>query len=124
MGRKKIYSEYKRRIDLTLTETAIKWLRTKQVELTARSLSDAIERMAREQSEALDLSSDEQNQTLVLNQEDSETLVKALLNPPSSIKLTLNKEDSEALAKALLNPPLPNKALLAAATLYQQTISA
>jgi hypothetical protein len=84
-----------------LTETAIEWLRTKQVELTARSLSDVIERMAREQNETPDPPGDEQNQTLVLNQEDSETLVKTLLNPP-----------------------LPNKALLAVAARHQQAISA
>jgi uncharacterized protein (DUF1778 family) len=124
MAGKKIYGEKKKQISLSLTKTAVKWLEAKQAQLTARSLSDVIERMAREQSEALDLSSDEQNQTLVLNQEDSEALVKALLNPPSSIKLTLNKEDSEALAKVLLNPPLPNEALRAAALKYKQIISA
>lgn len=92
MGRKKIYSEDKRRIDLTLTETAIKWLRTKQVELAATSLSDAIERMAREQNEVPCLPDNEKDQTLKLNSEDSEALVETLFNPPS-----------------------PNKALLAAA---------
>lgn len=101
MGRKKIYSEDKRRLDLTLTETAVKWLRTKQVELTATSLSDAIERMAREHNEVPCLPNNEKDQTL-----------------------KLNSEDSEALVDALLHPPLPNEALLAAAVRYQQTMSA
>ena len=48
MARKKIYSEGKRRLSLTLTDTAIKWLQLKQTQLTASSLSDAIERMARD----------------------------------------------------------------------------
>lgn len=48
MARKKIYSETKRRLSLTLTDTAIKWLTVQQALLTASSLSDAIERMARE----------------------------------------------------------------------------
>jgi acyl-homoserine lactone acylase PvdQ len=48
MARKKIYSEKKRRLSLTLTDTAIKWLESRQTQLTASSLSDAIERMARE----------------------------------------------------------------------------
>lgn len=48
MARKKIYSEEKRRLSLTLTDTAIKWLESKQTQLTASSLSDVIERMARE----------------------------------------------------------------------------
>lgn len=89
MGRKKIYSEDKRRIDLTLTETAIQWLRTKQVELTARSLSDAIERMAREENEVPCLPDNEEDQTLKLDSGDSEFLVKALLNPPSPKKALL-----------------------------------
>lgn len=84
-----------------MTDTAIKWLRTKQVELTATSLSDAIERMAREENEVPFLPDNEKDQTLKLNSEDSEALVEALLNPPSH-----------------------NKALLAAAVLYRQTISA
>jgi uncharacterized protein (DUF1778 family) len=83
MGRKKIYSESKSKLNLSLTETAIKWLEAKQAQLTARSLSDAIERMAREQNETSDPPGDEQTQTLTLNQEDSEALVKVLLNPPS-----------------------------------------
>jgi len=97
MGRKKIYSENKRRIDLTLTETAVKWLRTKQVELTATSLSDAIERMAREQNEVPCHLSNEETQTLIFN-----------------------KEDGEAFVEALLNPHPPNEALSAAAARYQQ----
>ena len=48
MARKKIYSETKVRLSLSLTETAIKWLEVKQAQLTASSLSDVIERMARE----------------------------------------------------------------------------
>jgi hypothetical protein len=48
MPRKKIYSEPKRKVSLSLTETATKWLEGKQVELTASSLSDVIERLARE----------------------------------------------------------------------------
>ena len=48
MARKKIYSEAKRRLNLTLTDTAIKWLESRQTQLTASSLSDAIERMARD----------------------------------------------------------------------------
>lgn len=48
MARKKIYSERKRRLNLTLTDTAIKWLESQQIQLTASSLSDTIERMARE----------------------------------------------------------------------------
>lgn len=49
MAGKKIYGEAKRKLNLTLTDTAIKWLEAKQTELTANSLSDAIERMARKQ---------------------------------------------------------------------------
>jgi hypothetical protein len=48
MARKKIYSETKRRVNLSLTETATKWLEEKQAQLTASSLSDVIERLARE----------------------------------------------------------------------------
>ena len=48
MPRKKIYSEPKRKINLSLTETAIKWLEEQRVQLTASSLSDVIERLARE----------------------------------------------------------------------------
>ena len=48
MPRKKIYNERKRRFTMTLTETAIKWLEQRQIELSANSLSDVIERMARE----------------------------------------------------------------------------
>lgn len=33
---------------MTLTETAIKWLEQKQIEIKASSLSDVIERMARD----------------------------------------------------------------------------
>ncbi len=48
MSRKKIYSEPKRKVNLSLTETATKWLEEKRVQLTASSLSDVIERLARE----------------------------------------------------------------------------
>jgi hypothetical protein len=48
MAGKKIYQESKRRFTMTLTNTAIQWLEQKQVELSANSLSDVIERMARE----------------------------------------------------------------------------
>ncbi|MEO1378140.1 MAG: hypothetical protein AAFW70_28480 [Cyanobacteria bacterium J06635_10] len=47
MARKKIYGEEKRRVNLTLTQTAVKWLEDKRVELGANSLSDVLERMAR-----------------------------------------------------------------------------
>ncbi len=47
MARKKIYNESKRRFTMTLTETAIQWLRSQQAKLGANSVSDAIERMAR-----------------------------------------------------------------------------
>jgi hypothetical protein len=47
MAGKKIYNESKRRFTMTLTDTAIKWLEDKQLELGANSLSDVIERMAR-----------------------------------------------------------------------------
>ena len=47
MAGKKIYNESKRRFTMTLTETAIKWLEDKQLELGANSLSDVVERMAR-----------------------------------------------------------------------------
>lgn len=97
MAGKKIYGEKKSQISLTLTKTAVEWLETKKNQLTARSLSDAIERMAREQSKVPEPPGNEQNQTLILNQ-----------------------EDSEALVKALLNPPLPNEALRAATVRYQQ----
>ena len=97
MAGKKFYGEAKSRLNLSLTETAVKWLEAKQAQLTARSLSDAIERMAREENEVLNPPGNKQNQTLVLNQEDSETLVKTLLNPP-----------------------LPNEALRTAAARYQQ----
>ncbi|MEG4425140.1 MULTISPECIES: hypothetical protein [unclassified Microcoleus] len=46
MPRKKIYSEPKRKVNLSLTETATKWLEEKRVQLTASSLSDVIERLA------------------------------------------------------------------------------
>jgi hypothetical protein len=48
MPRKKIYSEPKRKINLSLTETATKLLEEKRVQLTASSLSDVIDRLARE----------------------------------------------------------------------------
>lgn len=48
MAGKTIYGEAKRRLNLTLTETAIRWLESQQAKLTGSSLSDAIERMARE----------------------------------------------------------------------------
>ena len=48
MPRKKIYSEPKLKINLSLTETATKWLDERRVQLTASSLSDVIERLARE----------------------------------------------------------------------------
>ena len=48
MSRKKIYNEPKRKINLSLTETATKWLDEQRVQLTASSLSDVIERLARE----------------------------------------------------------------------------
>ena len=48
MPRKKIYSEPKRKVNLSLTETATKWLEEKRVQLIASSLSDVIERLARE----------------------------------------------------------------------------
>ena len=101
MAGKKIYGEEKKQISLSLTKTAVKWLEAKQAQLTARSLSDVIERMAREQNEALNPLSNEQNQTLELNQEDSEALVKALLNPRSH-----------------------NEALRTIRALYEQVISA
>ena len=47
MPRKKIYGESKRRLTLTLTETAIQWLELEQQRIEAGSLSDVIERMAR-----------------------------------------------------------------------------
>lgn len=48
MARKKIESEAKLKFNLSLTETATKWLEEKQAELTTSSLSDVIERLARE----------------------------------------------------------------------------
>ena len=48
MPRKKIYSEPKRKVNLSLPETATKWLEEKRVQLIASSLSDVIERVARE----------------------------------------------------------------------------
>lgn len=48
MPRKKIYEEVKKKITLTLTPTAITWLENKREEMSATSLSDAIERIARE----------------------------------------------------------------------------
>lgn len=101
MAGKKIYGEEKKQISLTLTQTAVKWLETRKTQLTARSLSDVIERMAREENEVPCLPSNEEDQIL-----------------------KLNSEDSEAFVEALLNPPLPNEALLAGAALYRQTISA
>lgn len=47
MAGKKIYGEEKRRVNLTLTQTAIKWLEEKKSEIGANSLSDVIEKMAR-----------------------------------------------------------------------------
>lgn len=49
MARKKIYDEPKRRFTMTLTETAIQWLETKQLKIGANSLSDVIERIARKE---------------------------------------------------------------------------
>ncbi len=48
MPRKKIYNEPKRKVNLSLTETATNWLEEQRVQLTASSLSDVIERLARE----------------------------------------------------------------------------
>jgi uncharacterized protein (DUF1778 family) len=98
MAGKKIYGEKKTQISLTLTQTAVKWLETRKNQLTARSLSDAIERMAREPNEALDLPSDEQNQTLKF----------------------LNSEDTKAFLENLPNPLSSMQELLAAVALYQQ----
>jgi len=47
MSRKKIYGESKRKITMTLTETAVRWLEQERVRIGANSLSDTIERMAR-----------------------------------------------------------------------------
>ena len=47
MSGKLIYGEPKKKTTLSLTQTAIKWLEEKQVELGANSLSDALEKMAR-----------------------------------------------------------------------------
>lgn len=73
MAGKKFYDEAKSRLNLSLTKTAVKWLETKQAQLTARSLSDAIERMARERNEVPSLPSNGKDQTLELNVEDEET---------------------------------------------------
>lgn len=48
MSGKTIYGEGKDKTTLSLTKTAITWLKEKQVELRANSLSDTIERMARQ----------------------------------------------------------------------------
>lgn len=45
------YNEPKQKKYFTLTETAINWLRGKQHELKADSLSDTIERLAREETQ-------------------------------------------------------------------------
>lgn len=47
MSGKTIYGEPKQKTTLSLTETALKWLTQKQVELNANSLSDTLEKMAR-----------------------------------------------------------------------------
>jgi hypothetical protein len=51
MPREKIYGETKRRFSMTLTDTAIEWLKAQQQTLGANSLSDVIERMARRDTE-------------------------------------------------------------------------
>jgi hypothetical protein len=48
MGREKIYGEKKGQLTLTLTETAVEWLKAKREEIKATSMSDTIERLARE----------------------------------------------------------------------------
>ncbi|MEQ9549481.1 hypothetical protein [Coleofasciculus sp. G3-WIS-01] len=47
MSRKKIYNESKRKLTMTLTETAVRWLEQERERIGANSLSDTIERMAR-----------------------------------------------------------------------------
>jgi len=44
---KNLYDEEKKKVSLTLTKTAVRWLRRRQAELDAISLSDVIERLAR-----------------------------------------------------------------------------
>jgi hypothetical protein len=51
MPREKIYGESKQRFTMTLTDTAIQWLKTQQGLLGANSLSDVIERMARKNTQ-------------------------------------------------------------------------
>jgi hypothetical protein len=104
----------------------------KKAQLTATSLNDAIKRMAREQ---IDAQQCKQPRTPgLLKGELGDAFFEPLPeeenevpDPPDNEQnqtLVLNQEDSEALIKALLNPPSPNEALLAAAALYRQTISA
>ncbi|MEO1432738.1 MAG: hypothetical protein AAFV71_27455 [Cyanobacteria bacterium J06633_8] len=50
MAGKKIYGEEKRRVNLTLTQTAIDWLEKQKEELGANSLSDVLEKLARKGS--------------------------------------------------------------------------
>lgn len=79
MAGKKIYGEKKKQISLTLTETAVKWLETRKNQLTARSLSDVIERMAREENEVPCLPDNEEDKTLKLNSEDEETPTETVI---------------------------------------------
>lgn len=51
MPREKIYGESKQRFTMTLTDTAIQWLKNQQKQMGANSLSDVIERMARQDTE-------------------------------------------------------------------------
>lgn len=49
MAGKTIYGEEKKKTTLTLTQTAIDWLESQRLRLSANSVSDTIEKLAREQ---------------------------------------------------------------------------
>jgi hypothetical protein len=51
MPKETIYGESKKRFTMTLTDTAIQWLKSQQQSLGANSLSDVVERMARKDAQ-------------------------------------------------------------------------
>jgi hypothetical protein len=48
-GRPRDYDEPKQKLNLSLTETAVNYLKDQKEELSAKSLSDVIEKQARQQ---------------------------------------------------------------------------
>jgi hypothetical protein len=50
MARPRIYQEPKQRLEVSITQTALKWLEKQKDALDARSISDTVERLARKES--------------------------------------------------------------------------